>query len=223
MNLGFKSGDDPGATAHNRALFARAIAGVPVFLNQVHGCRVVRLGTDANSPDAPRYEADASLTTESGLACTILVADCMPVLFAAPQGRAVAAALAGWRGLSAGVLEATLEAICDAADCSSASVKVWLGPCIGPQHFEVGDDVLRAFGVEPNGETPGFEPRPKGKWLADLPLLARRRLVAAGVRNFAGGEWCTYQDSRRFFSHRRDRITGRMAAAVWIDPRACAS
>ena len=217
MNLGFRSNDDPNAVARNRALFGEAIDAHPVYLKQVHGCRVVRLEGDVSALSAAPIEADASVTTEPGLACVVLVADCMPVLFAAPNGRAVAAAHAGWRGLAAGVLEATLEAICSAADCTSAAVRCWLGPCIGPRRFEVGADVLRAFGVQPDGEPTGFRPQAEGKWLADLPLLARRRLLASGVKVVQGGVWCTYDDPGRFFSFRRDRITGRMAAAVWID------
>ena len=194
----------------------------PVYLNQVHGCRVVRLGqTDAQGTQA-RIEADASVTTERGIACAVRVADCLPALLAAPGG--VAAAHAGWRGLAAGVLEATLAALCKATGCQPAAVEVWLGPCIGAGRFEVGDDVRRAFGHDQDAalgltrapQSPRFAALGNGKWLADLPLLARDRLSAAGVTSISGGGWCTVEDASRFFSFRRDRITGRMVAAIWL-------
>lgn len=208
--LNLKLEGDPAAAA-NRERFARAIGATPVYLEQVHGSRVVRL--TAADVTAPVPRADASVTTEAGIACTVMVADCLPVLFAAPQGRAVGAAHAGWRGLAGGVLEATLAELCRAAACRSDEVQAWLGPCIGPEHFEVGADVLEAFGGPGDAFRPCATP---GKWLADLPRLARDRLAAAGVRSVAGGTWCTVADASRFFSFRRDRVTGRMAAAVWI-------
>jgi YfiH family protein len=221
MNLGAAVGDDADVVARNRLRFAQAIGAVPVFLQQVHGAHVVRLGSAAAQPAAAGpYRADASLTTEPGIACTVLVADCLPVLFAAPDGRAVAAAHAGWRGLAGGVLEATLAALCAAAGCQAEEVQAWLGACIGPQAFEVGPDVLQAFGADPARPDPArFVPRAGGqgdKWLANLPQLARDRLWAAGVRRVSGGEWCTVELASRFFSYRRDGVTGRMAAAVWI-------
>ena len=173
---------------------------------------------------APLLEADASVTNEPCIACTVQVADCLPVLFAAPGGRAVGAAHAGWRGLAGGVLEATLDAVCALAACGPAEVAAWLGPCIGPRAFEVGAEGLRGFGLdEPAAQvaSPFFKPRPgaggpESKWLADLAGLARSRLTAAGVVHLSGGEWCTVEDPSRFFSFRRDRTTGRLAAAVWI-------
>jgi copper oxidase (laccase) domain-containing protein len=142
----------------------------------------------------------------------------MPVLGAAPDGRAVGAAHAGWRGLAAGVLEATLRALCDAASCEPGQVSAWLGACIGPDRFEVGEDVLVAFGAGVNASVARcFVPHAPGTWLAHLPRLARERLAAAGVKRVDGGTWCTVMDASRFFSYRRDRITGRMAASVWID------
>jgi YfiH family protein len=148
------------------------------------------------------------------------VADCLPVLFAAPGARGVAAAHAGWRGLAAGVLEGTLAALCEATGSAPQDVQVWLGACIGPRQFEVGADVLQAFDVDPaRADSPRFTPYRPGKWLADLPGLARDRLQAAGARRISGGRWCTVEDRSRFFSFRRDGRTGRMAAAVWIEPR----
>ncbi len=216
MNLSPRVGDDPAAVHANRARFAQAVGASPVYLRQVHGIKVLRLEQRDAQSDRAEPEADASVTTQAGVACTVLVADCLPVLFAAPQGRAVGAAHAGWRGLAAGVLEATLADVCAAAGCASAQVQCWLGACIGPRRFEVGADVLQAFGVQgPQGI--GFEPHATGKWLANLALLAGNRLRAAGVASVHGGQWCTFEERERFFSYRRDRSTGRMAAAIWIE------
>jgi YfiH family protein len=218
MNLRDGLGDDPQCVQRNQTLFASSIGAAPVFLHQVHGTTVVRLSAADAAPGAPVHEADASVTTEPGIACTAQVADCLPVLFAAPGG--VAAAHAGWRGLSSGVLEATLAALCRAANCQPADVQAWLGACIGPGRFEVGADVLRAFGAAKSRvDASRFRPHAPGKWLANLPRLARDRLQGQGVRAISGGQWCTAEDPSRFFSFRRDRITGRMAAAVWLSKR----
>ena len=216
MNLQRGGGDADDAVARNRVRLAESIGAAPVWLHQVHGARVVRL-TDADAaPGAPTQSADASVTTVAGVACAVQVADCLPVLFAAPQGRAVGAAHAGWRGLAAGVLEATVAALCEAAACEPAALQAWLGAAIGPSRFQVGADVLQAFDAAPEGDAAFVLERP-GKWLGDLPLLARRRLAHAGVSRVFGGRWCTVETPSRFFSYRRDRITGRMAAAVWIE------
>jgi YfiH family protein len=163
---------------------------------------------------APVHEADAAVATEPGVACAIQVADCLPVLFAAPRG--VAAAHAGWRGLAGGVLEATVQALCEATGDAPLQLDAWLGPCIGAGRFQVGADVLEAFGADPARPGDAFHPELAGKWLADLPRLARQRLAALGVRRVHGGAWCTASDRARFFSFRRDRVTGRMAALVWL-------
>lgn len=213
LNLGRSAGDEQGAVDENRRRFEAAL-GVPTrYLSQVHGARVSNLTHDDPGP----CEADAAITTETGLACTIMVADCLPVLFAAPAARGVGAAHAGWRGLAGGVLEATVRALCEAADCEPRELSAWLGPCIGPRQFEVGADVQDAFGPAAASHFTA-RPRPDGspRWLADLPALARDRLQVAGVGRLSGGTWCTVEDRLRFFSFRRDRITGRMAAAVWI-------
>jgi len=216
MNVRDGLGDEPQAVAHNQALLAEAIGASPVYLNQVHGRHVVRL--HAGGDPTARPEADASVTTDPGVACAVQVADCLPVLFAAPRGTGVAAAHAGWRGLSLGVLDATLAALCDAAACTPAQVQAWLGPCIGPRHFEVGADVLAAFGADPaRADLPRFRPHVPGKWMADLAGLARERLQDAGVQHISGGAWCTVEDASRFFSFRRDRVTGRMVGAVWLE------
>lgn len=222
MNLGDAAGDDADAVARNRRRLAQATGAVPVFLRQVHGNRVARIALADGEPGAARLQADASVTTEPGVACTVLVADCLPVLLCAPGGRAVGAAHAGWRGLAGGVVEAALRAVCEAASCEPGDVACWLGACIGPRRFEVGVDVLRAFGADVSEPDPmRFTPRivlagAERKWLANLPQLARDRLHVAGAREVGGGDWCTVEDSSRFFSFRRDGVTGRMAAAVWI-------
>lgn len=227
LNLREGLGDDAAAVAANQRTVRDASGAEPVWLNQVHGARVVRIGAaDAALPLGGRHRADASLTTEPGVACAVQVADCLPVLFVAPQARGVAAAHAGWRGLAGGVLEASVAALCEAAGCEPGELQAWLGACIGPRQFEVGGDVLEAFGTDPEralaqGADPAvFQPgRLRGKWIANLPELARRRLHAAGVRTVSGGQWCTVEAPSRFFSYRRDGVTGRMAALVWIERR----
>jgi polyphenol oxidase len=219
MNLGAYVGDDDAAVRENMRRFQQAIGARPVFMKQVHGTRVVSL--DDVDADAPVIEADASITTRPGIACTVTVADCLPVLLAAANGRAVGAAHAGWRGLAGGVVENTLAAVCQAAQCSPREVHAWLGACIGPRAFEVGADVLAAFGQPRHAPDPArFVARPAAdgspRWLANLPQLARDRLAAAGVSKVTGGQWCTVEDAPRFYSFRRDRVTGRMAAAVWL-------
>lgn len=209
--------DVPEAVHTNRVRFAAALEGAqPVYLAQVHGVEVVRLRHATLSALLP--VADASITTEPGLACTVLVADCLPVLFAVTDdaGRAlgVGAAHAGWRGLAGGVLEATLAALCDATGSTPARTHAWLGACIGPERFEVGDDVRQACGQAP--ATCFRATGAPGQWWADLPALARWRLQCAGVTHLSGGLWCTASQASRFFSFRRDRVTGRHAAAVWL-------
>ncbi|MBA3598619.1 MAG: peptidoglycan editing factor PgeF [Methylibium sp.] len=200
--------------------------GVPLRSHEawsIAGKAVPQAGGSPTSDGGTAPEADASFTTEPGMACVIQAADCLPVLFAAPNGRGVAAAHAGWRGLAAGVLEQTVAALCKAAGCTPEALRVWLGPCIGPRQFEVGAEVPAAFGVERGGRSPRFEAQGGERWLADLPGLARDRLTACGVdvNRIGGGHWCTVEDESRFFSHRRDRprlgSSGRLAAAIWIE------
>lgn len=208
--------DDAEAVYENQRRFAAALGATPVYLDQVHGSEVVRL-TQAETT-LPR--ADASVTTVPGLACTVLVADCLPVLLCSDDGRAVAAAHAGWRGLAGGVLDNTVAALCAAAGCAPGRVQAWLGPCIGPRAFEVGTDVLLAFSADPSAPDPlRFVPRQREdgspRWLANLALLARDRLTQAGVRHISGGGQCTVEEISSFFSFRRDGRTGRLAAAIW--------
>ena len=226
FNLGYKADDDPAAVRINRALLA-ARTGVPsAWVAQVHGPRVVdaQAALDAVNAGDP-LPADASATNAAGLASTVMVADCLPVLLCDAQGRAVAAAHAGWRGLCAGVIERTVQALRERLPREDAAAQViaWLGPCIGPQAFEVGPEVREAFlaaatpderDVTQAAFVPHGDPD-AGKSLADLCALARLRLAREGVTQVSGGQWCTVSDPARFYSYRRDRTTGRMAALVW--------
>jgi len=215
MNLGLAVGDSPVAVVGNRSRLAVAAAVRPIYLRQVHGARVVRIG--AADAACESLEGDASVTAEAGVGCAVKVADCLPVLLAAPGGRAVAAAHAGWRGLAGGVVEAALAALCEAGGCEPQAVSAWLGPCIGPRRFEVGPDVVRAFGgARPERFVAARSTAEGPKWTADLVGLARDRLHAAGVLDVSGGTWCTVEDASRFFSFRRDGVTGRMVAMIWI-------
>jgi YfiH family protein len=218
LNLGDHVGDLPESVAQNRSLLAQHLLGAtPVFLQQVHGTDVANL-TQA-TPNGLAF--DAACTTQPNIACTIMVADCLPVLFVDDQGKAVAAAHAGWRGLAQGVLEKTAQAVCQAAQCDAAALHVWLGPCIGDQAFEVGSDVYWAFVNQHPQAAQFFKPRSgvPDKWLANLSGLARWRLNLLGVKDVAGNdaspEWCTVQQSSKFFSFRRDGVTGRFAACIW--------
>jgi YfiH family protein len=212
-NLGDHVGDEVATVSENRRAFERRLGVRPVWLRQTHGVSVVDAA--AVGPEPP--QADAAFATVPGVACTVQVADCLPVLLAAPNGAAVGAAHAGWRGLAGGVVEAAVEAVCRAAACRPGELHAWLGPCIGPDHFEVGVDVVDAFGA---GDAFVSRAHPDGRprWLADLPALARARLARVGVLRVHGGAWCTVSDAGQFFSYRRDGITGRMAAAVWLRP-----
>lgn len=221
LNLGDHVGDAADAVAANRAFFAEAIQAHPVFLNQVHGTRTAQLGEGTSDG----IEADACVTSAQGVACTIMVADCLPVLLTTSDGRAVAAAHAGWRGLAGGQGQGILESVWRpfarlARVSDPAHVLAWLGPCIGPDAFEVGAEVPAAFQSRDAGAAALFRAHGEGKWLADLAGLARRRLRALGIErihgNDGGRDWCTVANASRFFSHRRDRVSGRFAAAVWL-------
>lgn len=215
LNFGRKAGDADEVRA-NRAGLAQRLGARPIFLDQVHGADVVRLRADWHDDNAP--QADGAVSTDANLAVAILVADCLPVLFAAPGG--VAGAHAGWRGLAGGVLENTVAELCAAAGCEPRDVRAWLGACIGPEAFEVGPEVVKAFGREPwERDQPGFlyRPNPEPRWRADLSLLARERLMSVNVTRISGGGWCTLTDDSRFFSFRGEatgRPRGRMAACI---------
>lgn len=224
LNLGSHVGDDANAVARNRAVVQRALEVHPVFLNQVHGTDLLTLARD--TPDGAT--ADGAMTRERGLACTIMVADCLPVLLCDVQGTQVAAVHTGWRGLAGidgiGILESAYKQFRPLApvqydDCA-IDIIAWLGPCIGPTAFEVGADVVAAFTRDQPQAAACFKPLPGGKWLADLPSLARQRLTALGVKQVFGNDgsapWCTVSNPLRFFSHRRDRVSGRQAACIWL-------
>jgi YfiH family protein len=228
LNLGDHVGDRIEAVRHNRARVEACIGARPVFMRQVHGTRVQRLG--AESQDV--HEADACITDATGVACTIMVADCLPLLFAHDDGRWIAAAHAGWRGLAQGVIERTLETLAQSMGLPvtevAGSTRAWLGPCIGPTMFEVGDDVRDACRIADPRADARFVPylesdgsRRPGKWLADLAGLARDRLQRSGLTRIHGNDgsaaWCTVTQSALFFSHRRDGVSGRFAALIWRD------
>ncbi len=237
FNLGDHVNDDPLAVAANRAQLAKELAEQsnqplteqsakplaersvvrPVFLQQVHGVNVAAL--HANTPDGT--VADACWSSDIGVVCTIMVADCLPVLFTHSDGGVVAAAHAGWRGLAGGVIEQTVSAMCQAKGLKAQHLSVWLGPCIGPTAFEVGDDVRQTF-MQADAHMQRFfktHPSHSNKWLADLAGMARARLAALGIHDIHGNDstpaWCTVGESSRFFSYRRDGVTGRFAACIW--------
>ncbi len=228
LNLGDHVGDDPGHVAANRQRLSALTGARPVFCQQVHGTDMAHLGSNAADGEV----ADGAWTSERNLACTMMVADCLPMLLAAPGGTSVAALHAGWRGLvgqgGVGVIEALVQAwpalATAQARCESV---VWLGPCIGPTSFEVGAEVRQAFLAVDSGAAGCFESLAGSgetpKFLADLPGLARRRLAQAGFARVFGNDgsagWCTVLNPDRFFSFRRDQVrlggTGRMAACIW--------
>jgi YfiH family protein len=208
FNLGDHVGDDPAAVARNRKILRTFLPAEPKWLKQVHGTIV----THADNLDAP-IKADASVALATGTVCAVLTADCLPVLFCDRKGTRVAAAHAGWRGLAAGVLEASLTALQSDPD----ELIAWLGPAIGPQAFEVGEEVREVFVRDLPEAATAFVPGQPGKWLADIYELAHLRLARAGVREVYGGGFCTYTDADRFYSFRRDKTTGRMASLIWLE------
>lgn len=208
-NLADHVGDDPTAVQNNR-LRLRELLDLPAeprWLRQVHGTRAV-----AAVPGLEGGEADAAWSRVPGCICAVLTADCLPILFCDRQGTRVAAAHAGWRGLAAGVIEATVRRM----GADPAQLVVWLGPAIGPAAFVVGAEVRAAFVAADAGATAAFRAAQDGRWYADLFALARRRLAAAGILEVYGGGLCTYSDSARFYSYRRDGVTGRMASLIWL-------
>lgn len=214
LNLGLHCGDDVAAVTTNRARVAAALGlpAAPAWLQQVHGCGVVSADAVADDAEAPR--ADAAWTDRRGRPCVVMVADCLPVLLCDVDGTVVAAAHAGWRGLAAGVLEAAVAAL----PVPASRLLAWLGPAIGPGHFEVGPEVRAAFVARDAAAVAAFRPgRRAGAAYADLFLLARQRLAAVGVTRIFGGGICTYADDERFYSYRRDGVCGRMAALIWLD------
>lgn len=209
-NLGTHVGDDFAQVLANRKAFLDAahLPCNPMWLTQVHGIKVVRL--DAHSPQ--NLEADACWTDQSGIVCTVLTADCLPVLLASKDGTVVAAAHAGWRGLVDGVLEATIAALPKAPQ----QLMAWMGPAIGPTAFQVGAEVRSGFVSKNPDDECGFTPDGE-RFKADIFCLARQRLLRAGVTEIRGGGLCTYSDAERWYSFRRNSVTGRFATAIWRD------
>ena len=212
LNLGMHVGDKPAAVAENRCRLSAILPRAPVWLRQVHGTAVVRAEDWAETTSTGEAEADAVLASTPDLPCAVMMADCLPVLFCDQAGTRVAVAHAGWRGLCAGVLENTVAAMV----AEPQSLMAYLGPAIGPAKFEVGSEVRDAFMAADSRSASAFAPLPlAGKFLADIYLLARQRLVRAGVTRIYGGNFCTVTEAERFFSYRREGNTGRMAAVIW--------
>ncbi len=210
LNLGLLSGDDEAAVRENRRRLEALLPSRPVWLRQVHGTRVA--DADAARAAGEEPEADAAVARRPGTVCAVLVADCMPVLLADQAATVVGVAHAGWRGLCNGVLEATL----DAMRAEPGELMAWLGPAIGPQAYEVGDEVREAFVARDLAAAAAFRAVRRGHWMLDLYAVARQRLAARGVTRVHGGGLCTFSDPARFFSYRRDGATGRMAALIWL-------
>jgi polyphenol oxidase len=212
MNLGWHVGDDPASVRANRERLQRVLPGPVHWLEQVHGYAVHRVeGPPAGTPPV----ADAAVTTRPGQVLAVMTADCLPVLMWAADGSCVGVAHAGWRGLAAGVIEATVAAM--RAQRPGVPIAAWLGPAIGPDAYEVGDDVREAFVGRDDAQAPAFRVGAvPGKWYCDLYRLARSRLAGAGVETVGGGDRCTLLEPDVFYSHRRDRVTGRFASLLWI-------
>ena len=228
LNLAAHVGDRPADVAENRrrAHAALSLPAEPLWLTQVHGTRVIDADTSeiaaaAQDPAAQEVafrppQADAAVTRQTGRVLAVMVADCLPVLLARADGAAIAVAHAGWRGLAAGVLEAAVSALGTAPE----ALRAWLGPAIGPAHFEVGAEVRSAFCDHDAGALAAFAPNERGRWQCDLPALARRRLAALGLTSVHGDSPCTFSHPERFYSYRREQVTGRFAALLWMDPNA---
>ena len=214
FNVATHVNDEPAHVAGNRARL-RELLGLsadPAWLNQVHSVAVQDV--DIARPSHSPVTADAAVTTRLGVACVVMVADCLPVLFSTRDGSRVGAAHAGWRGLANGVLEETVRAL----RVPGNELMAWLGPCISREHFEVGDEVREAFVRQDTGASAYFDRNARGRWQADLVGLAKRRLEQQGVTDVSGGSWCTFADRERFFSDRRDGQGGRLAALIWRQP-----
>lgn len=207
MNLGLHVGDSPDAVLENRARLCAGLPAEPLWLDQVHGVEV----RDAGCERGP-VRGDAAVAMRPDAVCGVMTADCLPVLLCDDAGSVVAAAHAGWRGLAAGVLEATVARM----EVPPSVLIAWLGPAIGPRAFEVGEEVRRQFVDQEASAGRAFRAGRDGKWMADLFMLASARLERLGVTRVFGGTLCTYSDPQRFFSYRRDGTTGRMMSVVWI-------
>jgi polyphenol oxidase len=210
LNVGAHVGDAPACVAENRRRVCEQLGlpDEPAWLEQVHGTDVTEL-----EGAAARAAADAVITRRRGRVCVVQVADCMPVLFAARDASVIGVAHAGWRGLAAGVLEATVSRL----GTPAAQLVAWLGPAISAEHFEVGSEVRARFVGHDARAQQAFAANRRGRWQCDLAALVRQRLAALGLESLSGGAWCTYADRERFFSFRRDGCCGRMAALIWLE------
>jgi len=212
LNLANHVGDEPSRVARNRALLGEGLdlPADPLWLRQIHGCGVAGTGVDSQG-----CEADAAVAFRPGEVCAVMTADCLPLLLSDRAGTRVAAVHAGWRGLADGVVEATVAKLA----IPPGELLCWLGPAIGPNAFEIGPEVRARFLEQGDENTrAAFRPSPGGKWLADLYALATERLRLLGVEQVSGGGMCTFSEPERFFSYRRDGVTGRMASLIWIEP-----
>ena len=207
LNLGTNCGDDPQHVENNRRSLLKLLPSEPPWLDQVHGTEVI--GWD--KAKGAGTEADAIVSSEAGQVCAVLTADCLPLIFCDKEGTRIAAAHAGWRGLAAGVLEATVLAM----NCKPSDLMVWLGPAIGPRSFEVGRDVFDAFTNSNIENAIAFKPH-RDRWLADLYQLARLTLARAGIIHISGSQYCTYEEEDYFYSYRREGETGRFATVIWM-------
>jgi len=209
LNLGAHVGDFAASVKQNRERLVElaVMPAMPVWLEQVHGVHVLTLTSEAPAS----LQADAVYSRQPGVVCAVMTADCLPVLFCSQDGKEIAAAHAGWRGLCAGVLESTLAAF----TAPPEEIMAWLGPAIGPQAFEVGAEVRQAFIAQEPTDGVAFTPT-GNKYYADIWQLARLRLQRAGLRHLSGGGLCTFSQPERFFSYRRDGVTGRMASLIWL-------
>lgn len=216
LNLGSHVGDDPIAVAHNRQLLSPYLPSEPVWMSQVHGVKAI----DATTVGC-MVEADAAYTSKVNTVCVTMTADCLPVLLCDEAGTIVMAIHAGWKGLLDGVIESTIETMHktmqnSSPDLAPQSLMAWLGPAIGPQAFEVGSEVREAFIAIDSNAALAFQAVSNNKWLGDIYQLARQRLNTIGISQIYGGGLCTYTDDARFFSYRRDNVTGRMASIIWL-------
>jgi polyphenol oxidase len=212
FNLADHVGDDPVAVAHNRQLLKNQLElpAEPFWLSQVHGCRIA----DRHSEN-PGCQADGFTSADTGVVCVVLTADCLPLLLTDRQGREVAAVHVGWRGLAAGIIEQALSRM----SAQPESLLAWMGPAIGASAFEVGEEVRHTFIASAKEDRQAFKQGRPGHWWADLYLLAKMRMLRAGVGFISGGDYCTVTDRERFFSYRRDGVTGRMASLIWLEPK----
>lgn len=212
LNLGLRSGDAIETVRANRERLTAALPAEPRWLRQVHGADVADIDATGEPP-----AADAAITVQRGRVCVVSIADCMPVFFADAEGRAVGVAHAGWRGLASGVLQNTATLLRERLGDADAELLAYLGPAIGPAHFEVGTEVLEAMRERLPQAAKAFWPLTPGKHLCDLFAVARQALSQVAVHRVFGGSDCTYSDAVRFYSYRRDKVTGRHAAVIWLD------